>query len=301
MEQLSLNDYLEYNDILSKPSRIAFIDESGSYGFSFDKEGTQRYYIICAVVVLTSELESVEKAFDETCCNYGFSKSEMKSNIIAKNYKKRLRILSEILPLKFTVVLLIADKKAFYESSPLIDYKGTFIKYLHQRLYETMYAVYPRLAIVEDNYGTEEFQIGFRKYVEEHRPRRNLFDEYDFRFVDSRSSRLTQLADFIAGSIAQELEESAKNNYLQILKSKIVNTTRFPNQNGPYFANADSSVEEYDKQIYELSSELAQRYISINAESDDDEIRAKGCHVEAFIIRCKGHRCKTICPCKRID
>ena len=275
MEQLSFDDYISFNEISSKPSRTAYIDESGSYGFSFDKEGTQRYYIICAVVVRTKELTSVENSFDEICCNYGFSKSEMKSSTISKNHKKRLRILSEILPLDFTAILLIADKKTFYEPSPLKDYKESFVKYLHQRLYESMYAVYPKLEIVEDNYGTEAFQTGFRKYVEEHRPRRNLFDEYDFRFVDSSSSRLTQLADFIAGSIAQELEESTKNNYLQILKSKIVSTTWFPNQNRPYFANSDSPIDKYDKQIFELSSDLAQRYINDNAKSEDDDTRLK--------------------------
>ncbi len=257
------------------PSRIAFIDESGSFGFSFDKEGTKRYYVICAVILHSSELKSVEKKFEEICCNNGFSESEMKSSIIGNNHRRRIKILTEILPLKFTLILLIADKEAFIESSPLVDYKEVFVKYLHRRLYETMYAAYPKLSIAEDSFGTSEFQTGYHKYVEANRPKRNLLNEYDFTFVDSKASRLIQLADFIAGSICQQMEDASGNDYLQILRGKITCSTHFPNRKGPYFSNLDKTDDSFDKILFELASEKAQKFISENSMSEDDETKIK--------------------------
>jgi len=275
MEQLSLNDYIYHEEIALSPARTAFIDECGTFGFAFEKEGTKRYYVICSVVVHTSELESVGKLFDEICCKNGFPNSEMKSSIIGKNDKRRLKILTDILPLDFTLIILIADKKAFFEGSPLKEYKEAFVKYLHQRLYEAMYVAYPRLSIQEDTYGTSEFQTGYRKYVEQHRPKRNLFSEYDFDFAESSSSRLTQLADFVAGSIAQALEESSRINYLQILRGKIICCSHFPNNQGPYFATPTLKYEIYDKQIFELASYMAQTFIDNNSKSEDDDTRLK--------------------------
>lgn len=275
MEQLSLDYYQNQEIIANAPSRAAFIDESGTFGFSFEKEGTRRYYVICAVILNTSKLVPIERLFDEVCCSNGFSESEMKSSSIGKNDKRRFKILTEILPLDFSLILLIADKQSFAESSPLTDYKESFVKYLHERLYDAMYAAYPKLSIYEDSFGTSEFQSGYKKYVEKNRPPRNLIDQYDFRFVDSKSSRLTQLADFIAGSIAHEQEESSKSNILQILRGKITFCIRFPNYGNPYFANPAAEVKEYNKAIFELSSNSAQRFIEKNSKSEDFETRLK--------------------------
>ncbi|MEZ4627625.1 MAG: DUF3800 domain-containing protein [Eubacteriales bacterium] len=111
------------------------------------------------------------------------------------------------------------------------------MKYLHRRLYETMYAAYPKLSIAEDSFGTSEFQAGYHKYVEVNRPKRNLLNEYDFTFVDSKS-RLIQLADFIAGSICQQMEDVSGNDYFQILRGKNNLQHAFPsNRRGPYFSS----------------------------------------------------------------
>lgn len=275
MEQLSLDYYIKQEAISLVPARTAFIDESGSYGFSFEKEGTQRYYVICAVVVHSSELDEVEKSFDDICRNNGYPDSEMKSSGIGKNDRRRQKIFSEILPLNFSIILLIADKEAFYANSPLVEFKESFVKYLHQRLYETMYAAYPKLLIAEDTFGTTDFQNGYHKYVEEHRHSRNLFNEYDFTFVDSSSTRLIQLADFIAGSIAQQYEESSKSSYLQILRGKTTCCTHFPNLEGPYFANPAQKSESFDKPIFELAAHTAQSFIDDNSKSEEYETRLK--------------------------
>ena len=88
MEQLSLDYYQNQEILANTPSRAAFIDESGTFGFSFEKEGTRRYYVVCAVILNTSKLEAIERSFNEICCSNGFSESEMKSSSIGKNDKE---------------------------------------------------------------------------------------------------------------------------------------------------------------------------------------------------------------------
>jgi hypothetical protein len=68
-----------------------------------------------------------------------------------------------------------------------------------------MYAAYPKLKIVEDEYGASEFQSSYRDYVRAHRPQLNLLNEYDFDYVDSMHSPIVQIADVVAGSIMHHL------------------------------------------------------------------------------------------------
>lgn len=91
-----------------------------------------------------------------------------------------------------------------------------------------MYAVYPKLKIVEDGYGNAEFQNGYRKYVEHHRPQENIFNEYDFEYVDSKESNITQIADIIAGSVMQHIKDPKAPDVLRIFRGKIDDIVNFP-------------------------------------------------------------------------
>jgi hypothetical protein len=56
MEQISIMDLDRKEALSSLPGRFAYIDECGNFGFDFDKEGTSLNYILCAVVVKSSDL-----------------------------------------------------------------------------------------------------------------------------------------------------------------------------------------------------------------------------------------------------
>ena len=128
--------------------------------------------------------------------------------------------MSQLYQLAFRIVLFIADKKQFYEDSPLTNYKTTFLKNMNQHLYNLLYQAYPKLSIIEDQMGYPEFQKSFKEYVVKHRPNRNLFDIYEFDFVDSKDEVLVQLADFIGGSIYKSITDSSSYNYLEMLRGK---------------------------------------------------------------------------------
>ena len=68
VHQLSFPEIDFQERISSQPRRIAYIDESGSFGFDFTKEGTSKYSILTAVVIeyeyaneLNKKLEDIKK------------------------------------------------------------------------------------------------------------------------------------------------------------------------------------------------------------------------------------------------
>lgn len=271
--QFSFED-MQFAEALAKqPGRTAFIDECGSFGFDFEKPGVSSHYIVCAAIINNGDIPELEQKISAIRKSY-FGSQEMKSSSISSNHPRRAKVLVELLLLNFQLIILIADKRAFYENSPLKDYKKTFVKFLHQKLYDSMYCAYPKLKIVEDEYGSSEFQRGYRKYVCEHRPAENLFNEYDFDYVDSKQSNLVQIADIIAGSVMQHLTDPAAPDVLKMFKGRIVDIVNFPEIFNPYTISSDGN-SEFDEAIYQLAYKCATDYIEKNKSIESDEVRLR--------------------------
>lgn len=182
--QLSMDDIAFQEHVNDVIERIAYVDECGSDGFDFSKEGTSKYYLLCAIVVRKEELDKLHDDFEYVKNHSGFRNSELKSSSV--NDSKRSYIMNQLLPLQFRIVLFIADKRKFIEVSPLTEYKPSFVKFLDQHLYDLLYQAYPNLRIMQDETGWPEFKESFRKYVENHRHKYNLFNQYEFEFVNSK-------------------------------------------------------------------------------------------------------------------
>jgi len=271
--QLTFDDMQFAEVLIKQPGRTAFIDECGSYGFNFEKAGTSSHYIVCAAVINNQNIPELEQKISTIKEKY-FGSQEMKSSSIGSNHQRRAKVLTELLLLDFQLIILIADKRAFYENSPLRDYKPTFVKFLHQKLYDAMYCAYPKLKIVEDEYGSSEFQQGFRKYVCDHRPAENLFNEYDFDYIDSKRSNLVQISDIVAGSVMQHITDSTAPDALRIFRSRIVDVVNFPEIFKPYTISSDGNLG-FDEAIYQLAYKCATDYIEKNKGIESDEIRLR--------------------------
>ncbi len=270
--QLTFDDLKNQRAIQAQPNRTAFIDECGSFGFDFSKEGTSKYYTLCAVVVEDSKLSALHDSINEIKKNNGFNDTEIKSSGIGKDNKRRSRIISQLLPIDFRVIMLIADKQEFIKGSPLTEYKKSFIKFLHQRLYESLYHVYPKLKIIEDETGSTDFQESFKKYVADRRPELNLFNEYDFDYCDSKDESLVQLADLVGGSINRSLIDTDAPNYIEMLKGKILFLDEFPSKKEPYWGCAKPEDCRYNPDIYALSVKCANDFIEkYNGEESDEK------------------------------
>jgi hypothetical protein len=230
---------------------------------------------LCAIIVNNSDIAELHQKFEDIRKSNGFSSSEMKSSKVGNDYKRRSRIISMLMPIPFRIALLIADKQEFSKDSPLTEYKPTFIKYLHQRLYDQLYHVYPKLRIIEDEIGTSEFQESFKKYVAERRPGYNLLNDYDFDYTDSKDEILVQLADIIGGSIYKSLDDPTSPNYLEMLRGKIISFNEFPSKKEPYWGNTSSLDCQFDSEIYTLAVKCARDFIDQNQKDDSIEKRAQ--------------------------
>lgn len=292
MYQLTFEDIERNNSFALQPGRTAFIDECGNFGFDFGAKGIYEaggpslYYIVCAVVVKNENISALENEADKIRQNNGFQTGEMKSSLIGNNHRRRIKILTELLNLDFSLVILIADKQKFYRDSPLTNYKDSFIKFLHQKLYEEMYAAYPKLKIVEDEYGLSEFQSGYREYVCAHRPQLNLLNEYDFDYVNSKHSPIVQIADIVAGSVMQRLLDNNAPDVLKIFQSRIRGIVNFPSTYPPYFAGVGVD-KSFDENIYALADHCATQYIDSHKDTDDEETRMRVLFLKhlLFVVR----------------
>lgn len=258
--QISFDDILLQERVNEQPGRIAYVDECGSFGFAFDKEGTSKYYILCAIIVDSEKVEKLHADFEQVKRCNGLANTELKSSRIKGD--KRQRIMSLLLPLEFRIVLFIADKEKFSNDSPLTKYKPTFIKFLDQHLYNLLYQAYPRLKIIQDETGWPEFRQSFQKYVEEHRPSYNLFNQYDFDLVNSKDEVLVQLADFVGGSISQSLLNPNEINYLEMLKGKITAIEWFPSEREPYWGHMKPEDCQFDRQIFSLALKTSSAFVA---------------------------------------
>lgn len=270
--QMTIDD-LQYAELIAKqPGRSAFIDESGGFGFDFTKVGTSEYYIVCSVVVKDTNIPAIEQKIAEIQ-NSMFGGKEMKSSAIGSNHRRRAKVLTELLLLDFQLIIMIADKKKFYTDSPLTEYKSVFKKFLNQRLYDAMYLAYPKLKIIEDEYGTDEFQQGYRRYVQEHRPANNMFNEYDFDYSDSKNSNIVQIADIVAGSVMQHLLDAGAPDVLRIFQGRITDIVKFPDDHEIY--KPSSTPTEHDHAIYQLACKCATDYINEYKDFEDEESRLR--------------------------
>lgn len=60
MKQLSWN-LSESETNYYNSEKIAYMDESGNFGFDFEHKGTTEYYIICAIIIDMQKQNDAEK------------------------------------------------------------------------------------------------------------------------------------------------------------------------------------------------------------------------------------------------
>ena len=124
--QLTLDDWELQHRIGLQSERTAFIDEYGSFGFDFSSPDTSKYYVLCAVIVDDKKIDSLHTVISEVKRQNGFANAELKSSKIGSNYPRRSKILSQLLPIDFRVVLFVANKQEFIKDTSVTV--GTFVK-----------------------------------------------------------------------------------------------------------------------------------------------------------------------------
>lgn len=253
-----------------------FLDESGAFGFNFEKDHCSTHFIIAAILVNESDLNRVSDGI-ENIKNKFFPNGELKSSKIKKkHFKKRIEILQSLLCLPFNIALLIVDKREIDTSSYLRKYKKTFYKFIYHQLYKDLLDTIKDISIHPDEIGGKQDLEEFSKYYYRKTNQYSLFHDIDFAFDNSKNSLMIQAADIIAGSIAKCYNETDRSldstDYFSLIKQKIIFQKLFPWSKETFFEETKFDTQD-DKEIADLSLRLVDEFCHTNSASDEIEIK----------------------------
>lgn len=254
--------------------QLAFLDEFGSFGYSFDEDGVTTHFIVTAIIINQKDLPRIEAELEQVRSR-NFQTGEIKSSNVGNNHNRRKRILSELNRIDFYIYSFVIDKRKLHSTG--LQYRDSFYKFLTGLVEKKLFLAYPQLKLTADNIGDKEFMDGFVRYVKKnHIP--DLFNYSEFGFIDSKSSLLIQLADFITGSIARAFDQTVFTDqgevFIRIIRNRIIDIIEWPRDIEPYIYNFDIERQrvELDSIISEQAIILAKSFIRKNHKSKDNEI-----------------------------
>jgi hypothetical protein len=179
-------------------SRHVFVDESGDPDISIEKQGVSEYFVLTAVIVDSSDLES-EEGKARGIIDRFFPKGEIKSSRIGGNIPRRLEILRAVSGLEFKHYSQVIDKSLILADSGL-RFRRSFVKFINRILYRNLFRAFSDLHVIADEHGKSDFMLGFSDYLQRRIPQR-LFERSTFQFANSKEYPFIQVADLIAGTI----------------------------------------------------------------------------------------------------
>ncbi|MBQ0775934.1 MAG: DUF3800 domain-containing protein [Gammaproteobacteria bacterium] len=267
--------------------KIAYIDESGNHDLDTEKAGASSYFIVCAIIVDAGKNERFLIEADEIRARH-FQSSEMKSSKVrAKDdHKRRIKILDDLLSLDFTFYALAVDKKEIYKDGGY-QYKKSFVKNLNGKVYGSLFQHYADIRVLADETGDQEFSKSMKAYVENnHVP--DLFFETTFELVSSSDYVGVQIADFVAGTLAQVYEGKSgvalREKYLELIKLKSVGVDEWPIKFSPKL-NADTHLDKFDTVIMQYAFNQAAIFLEKNRNNHDDETKMQVCALDFLLFQ----------------
>jgi len=267
--------------------KIAYIDESGNHDLDTSKSGASSYFIVCAIIVDAVNNDQFVNDADAIRSKH-FQSSEMKSSKVrAKtDHKRRIKILEDILNLEFTFYALAVDKGEIYKDSGY-QYKKSFVKNLNGKVYGSLFQHYADIRVLADETGDQEFSKSLKAYVDNnHVP--DLFFESTFELVPSNGYVGVQIADFIAGTLAQVYEGKSgvalREKYLELIKSKSVGVDEWPIKYSPKL-NADTHLGEFDQGIMDYAFNQAAVFLEKNRNNHDDDTKMQVCALDFLLFQ----------------
>lgn len=242
----------------------AFIDESGSYGFSFKNHDT--FFVVTAVLVEQGgKTKILEDTFKEIK-NKLFHGAEIKSSKIKDS--TRTRIFSALKDLKFSYYSLIIDKRSIYDDSGIRNWRASFYKFLYRQLYEKLYSTFSSITCFADELIDKKFIAGLKLYIEKE-TQNTLFQQVSF--TNSKETNLIQLADLIAGTLNRYFSKKSKLDVLYLLVDQNIGYLKWPDEKTFYYTHYDDDGL-FTTEITRLSILRADAYIEKYRKTSDPDV-----------------------------
>lgn len=268
-------------------SKVAYIDESGNHDLDVTKAGVSSYFIVCAIIVNADANELFINDADKIRERH-FGTSEMKSSKVRakEEHKRRIKILDDLISLDFNFYALAVDKGSIYKDSGY-QFKKSFVKNLNGKLYGSLFQHYAKIQVIGDETGDGNFSQSMKSYVEKnHIP--DLFFESTFELVPSNNSVGIQVADFIAGTLAQVYEGKSgvalREKYLELIKLKSVGVDEWPVKYSPKL-NSDTHLDQFDQVIMDYAFNQAALFLERNRDHYDDETKMQVCALDFLLFQ----------------
>jgi len=257
--------------LINKKFKYAYIDESGNFGYDFDKSGTSSHFIITAIVISPENIDKIEQVLIEIRDKY-FRGGEIKSSSIGPDYIKRINILKEVSKLDFDVLSYVVDKKKIdLNKAKGFTFKEAFLKFVHRHLHEELISHYESLKVISDEHGNQDFMDGFIKYFQS--KELYLVSTYDFEYGKSIENVFIQLADLICGTIAYKYEDKENsdkyNVFINFLKKRTIRLEEWPIEYKNYMVDLNFLEQgDYDELIAKHCIDLSTKFLEMNSDSE---------------------------------
>jgi hypothetical protein len=257
--------------------RQAFIDAYGDPSLDIEKAGVTTSFIVAAVVVPGEKVPTLRAEVDAVRAKF-FGPGPIKSAKCKDD--RRISVLRALQELDFKFVAVAVDKSRVLRDSGLV-FGEPFVKFMHRRLLDRLFAASPDLQVVADRYGRDDFMDGFKKYVLANRiglGQGDLFRKAKFEFAASAAEPLVQLADFVAGSLARLFDPKklspAKDEIQDLLRTKALFVVDWPKRfRAPLRPLLGGSP--HDVAVRRYCVEAAQSFLRAHGDPDDPEVLAR--------------------------
>lgn len=258
----------------------AFVDESGNHDLETSKQGSSGFFVVCSVLVSETCLKSAYELAEALRVRH-FQTGEIKSSKVrVKDTERRVRILSDLAELPLKLYFTVVDKSRVYRDGGL-QFKKSFIKHVNGMLYERLFNDRPNLQMTVDEHGGAEFQESLKAYVQARYVDDLFGDDQSFQTKSSKDDVLIQVADFLAGSVAQIYEGKASEEvvkaYKRILRDLTLGLVEWPPKYQSLLAAPADDSQYADYRVHQEALKQADQFIAKVSKHPDEDERLQRC------------------------
>ena len=263
-------------------TKLIYIDESGNSDLKSGKNGASNFYVITAIIVDREKLAE-QKAILARIILKVVGTGELKSSKVGNKHQRRLKILSDLIPLDFHVYSLVVNKDLLITTGGL-RFKKSFVKFINGMVCGKLFTSFKSINIIADSQGSKEFQQSLGEYIQTKKSESILFDDSSYESKSSKDEHFIQVADIIAGTIAKIQQKTISNclasQFLETIEGKFLLLEYWP----PFRKSVIGSVVTVDEDgakywndelIKRYSVDMALDYISNNPSYGDSEVEIR--------------------------